>query len=88
MFLTLAPPPCYFHGNRNGESSGSLRPIGVFGENELLAQPFLAEPCPRARLRHEQTRTTSALTKEMGMVRLQALENLTMLHFFLQQKHF
>lgn len=63
MLLTLAPPPCYFHGNRNGESFGPLRPTGIFGENKLLAQPFLVEPCHQAQLRHEQTRTTSALER-------------------------
>lgn len=64
MFLTLAPPPCYFHGNRNGESSGPLRPTGVFGENKRLVQPFQAKPCHPARLRRVQTRTTSALTNQ------------------------
>lgn len=79
MFLTLAPPPYYLHGNRNGESSGPLRPTGVLGENKLLVQLFPAELCRPARLRHVQTRTTSALTNQRNGSghRLEALENLT-----------
>lgn len=86
MFLTLAPPPYYFHDNRNGESSGPLRPTGVLVENKLPAQLFPAEPCRPARLRHVQTRTTSALTKHRNGSgrRLQALVNWTV--FSLENK--